>query len=498
MKLWFSFRLIDAPFAALGINTSPSSVIIERHRVIWVSPEAEAAGAEIGMDITTAQTLSDCEFVERDRALEEEFLQRQAEALYVITPHITFITSTTVTHLGLTLEVSTCLQLFGGAKAIQEQALQIFANGQHRVEFGMAHTAEAAWLLTYADAEYSFHESKDDFIHLLNQLPVELLYEFPKQVEALEKTGFFILGDIAHQIERQSIAGIRKRFGQAFTDYLCRMFGIDLDFQQGSLFSVPVATYKPAEHFSTFVQFEYPTSSTALMEWPVENLLQKLSDYLRKNQLETQHIEWTLSDIYKTHEYIKVFADIPQSHWELFYDLTMIQLEHRQFSFEVDILTLTCEHTARLQSRGQVLNFDLARRSRNLNQDFSITAAKLKARLGDDAVYKLSYKRAIAPELSQEKIPLATPCNQEVPEELTDVPRPTWLIPDPVPIEERKKGLYWRGYLNLGTGPERIHGDWLGTTIARDYFVATRHDHVRLWVFKDLKTKTWFVHGIFG
>lgn len=498
MKLWFSFRLIDAPFTALGMNPSPSTVVIERQRVIWVSADAEAAGAEVGMDITTAQMLSACDFVVRNRELEEVFLQHQAEILYAITPHINLVSSKEIAHSGLALEVSTCLQLFGGAKAIQERAMAILGSNQQGIEFGMAHTADAAWLMTYANAQYTFLESKNDFICLLNQLPVEVLYEHPKQVETLEKTGFFTLGDIAYQIEQQTISGIKRRFGHAFTDYLCSVYGIDLDFQQGSLFSTPVETFKPKEHFSTFVQFDYPTSSTALMEWPVETLLQKLSDYLRKNQLETQCIEWTLSDIYKAKEYVTVFADIPQRHWELFYDLTMIQLEHRQFSFEVDILTLTCEHAEPLQGRSQVLNFDVSRKSKNLNQDFSVTAAKLKARLGDEAVYKLSYKHAIAPENSQEKIALAASSNQLLPVELEDVPRPTWLMPEPIPIDERKRGLYWRGYLNLGAGPERIHGNWLGKPIARDYFVATRHDHLHLWVFKDLQTKAWFVHGIFG
>lgn len=499
MKLWYAFRLLDLSFAALGLHNPPaSSVVIERQRVIWTSADAEEAGAEIGMDVTTAQLLSDCEYFERDRMLEETFLRKQSESLYSISPHITSVTCNAIAHAGLVVEVSTCLNLFGGTRALYQRALTIFDDTKTRVEFGMAHTAEAAWLMTYADAQYSFQETKDDFIDLLKQLPVDVLYEYPKSVGALEKTGFFSLGDIAHQIERQSISGIRKRFGQTFTDYLCRLFGIDSDFQQGNLFSKPVDTYIPKEHFSTFTQFEYPTSSTALMEYPVEDLLQKLSDYLRKNQLETQHIEWILSDIHKAKEIVTVFSDIPQSHWQLFYDLTMIQLEHRQFSFEVDVLTLVCEHTAPLQNRSHVLAFDLTKRSRNLNQDFSITAAKLKARLGDDAVYKLSYKNAIAPELSQESIGLGESSNQLIPDELTDVLRPTWLMMQPVAIEERTRGLYWRGYLNVVAGPERIHGDWLGSPLARDYFVAARHDHVRLWIFKDLHTKSWFVQGIFG
>ena len=72
------------------------------------------------------------------------------------------------------------------------------------------------------------------------------------------------------------------------------------------------------------------------------------------------------------------------------------------------------------------------------------------------------------------------------------------LFATPVAIEQRPQGLYWRGYLRLTLGPERIQGNWWNTPSARDYFLAQRHDHVRLWVFLDLHRQHWFVHGIFG
>lgn len=499
MKLWFSYRFIDLPFAALNIlNAAASCVVIEKQRVVWVSTEAADAGADFDMDVTTAQLLSDCDFYERDRHKESDFLKVWSERLYEFSPHIETYSCPSLPHAGLLLEVSTCLALFSGQLALKKRMLDLFARHGLHVKFGAAHTATASWLLSFTDVEYSGNESRDDYIILLHQLPIQLIHDHAKTIESLEQTGFNTLGDLAHQIEKQTIAGIKKRFGKKFTDYICNTFDIDVDFQQASLFTKPVDTYKPIEIFSEELEFEFPTNNTALMEVPIESLLQNLSTYLRKRQLETQQIQWTLSDIHKSKECINVFADSPQNRWELFYNLTMIQLEHREFTFEVDTLALLCKNTSTVQTRSLVLAFDNSKQYRNYDQDFAITAAKLKARLGDDAVYKLSYKDVLIPEKSQEQISLNAKCNQILPISLLGVLRPTWLMPEPVPIEERSKGLYWRGYIHILAGPERIHGNWLDVSLGRDYFLAARHDHVRLWIFKDLYKKNWFVHGIFG
>ena len=49
--------------------------------------------------------------------------------------------------------------------------------------------------------------------------------------------GFQTLGDIARQIEAQTISGLKKRLGQEFSDYLCELFAIEQNFQQGALFN---------------------------------------------------------------------------------------------------------------------------------------------------------------------------------------------------------------------------------------------------------------------
>src|SRR5690606_34052183 len=146
-----------------------------------------------------------------------------------------------------------------------------------------------------------------------------------------------------------------------------------------------------------------------------ETMLQKLCDYLRKRQLECQDIEWTLADIYRRRERLLVNCDSAQSHWQLLYDLTLIQMEHQQLPFAVDTLELTCPRTTPLHNRTQTLTFDSRRQRDHRVRDFAITAAKLNARLGEGAIFKLSYCDSHIPENCNARIPLKDTSNQQLP-----------------------------------------------------------------------------------
>jgi protein ImuB len=73
------------------------------------------------------------------------------------------------------------------------------------------------------------------------------------------------------------------------------------------------------------------------------------------------------------------------------------------------------------------------------------------------------------------------------------------MLPDKPPswIDWRKKSAK----IIHGTGPERIAPEWWSgdvTTPAgdRDYFKVQTENGAWLWVFRDNRTHTWFVHGV--
>ena len=499
-RLWLAIRFSDLPLTALNIDDSHAKpiVVIQKKCVVFANALAGEAGIAIDMDTTTAQLLSGCEVVERVEAKEQLALHQLSEQLYQFSPYIELYCSDVLAQSGLLLELSSCLKLFGGVQTLCKKITNHLNKTRYGFEIGLAHTAKAAWYLSFDDHEVTGNETKPLFIERLNNLSIELLFDYPKAVEALTKMGFNTFGDLAIQINGNSISSFKKRLGHAFTDMLSETYDIDQNFVQNSLFEKPRNIYRPDEWFEQEIQSEFPVSIVDQLKPAIESLLQQLSDYLRKRQQQCQYIEWCISDIYRRKEFVKVNSDTPQSHWQLLYDLTMIQFDNKELPFEVDTIKLICRHTMPLQHASQVLDFDQNKRKKKTTQDFTITIAKLKARLGDSAVYKIGYSDSRVPELTTVIVSLAEKCNQELPEIHFGGLRPTWLLSTPEIIEEKGDRLFWKGYLSTLVGPERVIGNWWDAPVARDYYLAKRHDNLPVWIFFNLYDKHWYVHGVFA
>jgi protein ImuB len=498
-RLWLAIRFSDLPLTALKLDDAVAKpiVVIEKKRVIFANLLAEQAGARLGMDTTTAQLLGGCTVVQRDKQKEQDALHQLAEQLYQFSPYIERRCSSATAQSGLLLEISSCLTLFGGLRALGQKIFSHLGQTNYKFNHGLAHSAQAAWYLSFDHYDLSGDETKDVFVKRLSKLPINLLFDYPKARDALIKTGFTTFGDLALQISGKSISSFRKRLGKAFTDMLGEMYDIDQNFLQNALFEKPRDIYRPDEWFEAEIPFDYPVTIVEQLQPAIEILLQQLTDYLRKRQQQCQYIEWCIADIYRQKAIIKVNSDEPQNHWQLLFDLSLIQFDNRELPFEVDTLKLVCRHSMPLQQSSQVLNFD-NRRGKNSVQDFATTIAKLKARLGDGAVYKLSYCDNRVPELTNVLVELAAECNQNLPDIHLKALRPTWLLSNPELIEERNKRLHWHGYLSLLVGPERVIGEWWQQPVARDYYLAKRNDNLPVWIFFNLYDKQWYVHGVFA
>src|SRR5690606_26132512 len=106
----------------------------------------------------------------------------------------------------------------------------------YRFEFGLAHTAAAAWLLSWQQHPVCDDDKRSVFIQRLQQTPIHLLASNEIIINALDKTGFNTLGDVIKQIQHSSLDALRKRFGTEFSDYLQDVLAIESKQQQTRLF----------------------------------------------------------------------------------------------------------------------------------------------------------------------------------------------------------------------------------------------------------------------
>ena len=88
-------------------------------------------------------------------------------------------------------------------------------------------------------------------------------------------------------------------------------------------------------------------------------------------------------------------------------------------------------------------------------------------------------------------------------------PRPSWLLPDPLPLALRGEVPVLAGRpLRLLTRAERIETGWHdGALLRRDYHVALGEDGRLWWIFRERQgsleqadgaAPRWFLHGLFG
>ena len=132
---------------------------------------------------------------------------------------------------------------------------------------------------------------------------------------------------------------------------------------------------------------------------------------------------------------------------------------------------------------------------------------RLRARLGEDAIYGLTLLEGHRPEKAWSKTtpPAAAGVRLAARQDAAAPPRraarrPLWLLPAPRPLPMQDGLPRWRGPLRLLGEPERIEtGWWDGEEIERDYYTAADRHGVLLWVFRERPAPhQWFLHGVFG
>jgi len=124
----------------------------------------------------------------------------------------------------------------------------------------------------------------------------------------------------------------------------------------------------------------------------------------------------------------------------------------------------------------------------------------LRARLGTQALYGI---RRVAEHRPERAWCVAEPAIDDTavnPPTPGAMPRPTWLLAAPQPLQALRGRPRHHGRLELLRGPERIESGWWDCNdVQRDYYVAKDDTGALLWIYRECRgERRWFLHGLFG
>jgi protein ImuB len=475
MSLWLCLRFQQLPLQCLNRSEQQPVVVLERQRVLRANDCASALGIRQGMGAATARALvgnGPLQLLQRDETTEQHCLQQLCCWAYSITP-----TLYSWRQDCLQLEIGGCLSLFRGLDSLlQEVASGIASRGFH-MEYGLAPTPRAAWLLSFAGPEQAaaLHCPLEE---RLAPLPLTLLDDFATRVDSLRRAGLHTLGDILALPPR----ALARRCGRAFCDMLDKVLGRQQDLQPD---------YQPPTTFSDHYWFGYEVRANGELLPAVQLLLQSLCRFLRNTQLQTAEIHWQLAGLDGNLREVCVRSGCRHSDWQNWYQLTCIRFERLELHTAVEGLSLA----ARELAQGQLENIDLFS-SRHQREPLANLLDRLRSRLGLQAVSRISCRDEHLPEFAMQVG--EEHCCQGGEQKPPCAQRPFWLMPQPQALQIRRGHLYWRNALHLVYGPERIEDNWWRQAVSRDYYIARDSDGHHYWVFRDRLAGQWYVHGIFA
>jgi protein ImuB len=456
--------------------------VCDRLHVRQANDAAQALGLQLGQRRATALSLAaDLRIVEHDPVQEREALEQVAGWLLQFAPTVSLQPPD-----GVLVDVSASLRLFGGRERLVERIRGGLAELGFGLRLATAPTATAAWLLArWRDGACIEHESLLEAG--LAPLPVELLEAAAPHRDALAAVGVRRLGDLA----RLPRTGLARRYGKALL--------AELDAACGRL-PEPRRWFEAPARFSARLELLAQVEHAEALLFASRRLLLQLAGWLGARQAATREALLTGEHDGGRHARdatrIELRLSQPSRDPERLVAVLRERLAVQRLPAPVHALRLDCERTIALPGH----HGELFPAAAGDAEALARLVERLQARLGRDRVHRLLLAADHRPEAAYRIEPIDSPTRGETPP-LSGMPRPLWLLEEPVALAERDQRPWWRGPLTLIAGPERIEtGWWDGHPIERDYFVAEGESAGRVWIYRTRSAQAggWFLQGVFG
>jgi protein ImuB len=384
----------------------------------------------------------------------------------------------------LLLEIRGSVKLFGSLETLHAGIDAAWRHLELEVSSATApSTLAALWLARAGRRELI--EDPSLLAGRLAELPIGCTAWDGERLQALRALGVSRVGELL----RLPRAGMARRFGAA------ALLELDIALTRQA---VPRRSFVPRERFRERFDFEMEVETVAYLQKALEPVVGRCARFLRERQAGVQSLELRLA--HRAHALTRVrvgLASITSEQYRLAAVLSqkLSQLELAAPATSMELVS------GPLQPLSAV-SLDVFARQGGAGGG-SDTAPqlveRLRARLGDEAVYGVRSVAEHRPEAAGQRVRelrlsavLGRPRHEhELP---SDRPRPVWLLEEPAQLL-----LSEVQQIEVEEGPERIEsGWWDGKGIARDYYIVRRTGGARLWIFQERRSRRWYLHGVFA
>lgn len=466
--------------------------MLERERVLAASKLALFAGVRPGMRRAGALMLApQLRFHLRSPELEARALQEVALALLQYSPQVASAGEAT-----LLVDVGASLRLFGGVRALCRRMQASLRALGYTAVLSCAPTARGAWLLARSGMRRRRVLRMDSLAPCLDRLPCALLPSAQPYLDWFEGIGCRTLGQL-RQLPRP---GLQRRCGRALLDLLDQAYGHGTE-----LFAWLEA---PPAFRASLELFDRVEHAEALL-FGAQRLLQQMVGWLCARQLAVERIALQL-----VHERGRV-ARAPtvitlalgEPVWRDEHLLRLLREKLAQLVLEAPVIGLCLEALQVLPMAPP--SDSLFPEPGGTAQDRQRLLELLVARLGTENVLQAAPQADYRPEAANRWLPLPSkPVGQSactaLPPGLIALPRPGWLLAEPIALTIRNHRPFYGSPLTMVSVAERIEAGWWGQSQARDYFIAEGSDHAHYWVYRERVAGSadaaprWYLHGLFS
>ncbi len=344
-------------------------------------------------------------------------------------------------------------------------------------------------LLLARSGEKTLIYQKKNLRSALGKLPINALDLSRENFKKLNSMGVHYLKDLWIL----PLSGLQKRFGSDLINTINKALCLKPE---------PILNFIEPPNFSTCHALTYEVEIIGQLLPVIEKMLKESCEFLRNHDLCITSFQILLSHFRKPDTTIDIGMRLPNRSVKQFSKLLRTHLEGLILSAPVISVKLNIKELEPFHGYSEALPIENGNKEGGSNSDLIELMEQFVARLGKDSVLKIETTPSYCPELAIKQLRYDQIGSLKIEQEVMysySTPRPFMLLQNPKELTVKDGRLYNKENITIIGGPERNETQWWNTSdVLRDYYVALERNGSRLWIYRERKKKTWYLHGYFS